>query len=111
MTNSLFTGTADFRLTEDKNLLFKRPKKKMQFTIDAILGNAPTTSSNEENRTKAEATPKSPLEEGQDSGRESICSMETLSDREGTKNWRIRACVLYYKVPVSVRTSSRLALV
>lgn len=43
----------------------------MQFTIDAILGNTPSS-----RPPKAEdtAAAKHPLEEGQDSGRESVCS-------------------------------------
>jgi len=43
----------------------------MQFTIDAILGNTP---SSRPPKVEDTAAAKLPLEEGQDSGRESVCS-------------------------------------
>lgn len=43
----------------------------MQFTIDAILGNTPSSAPPKAEDT---AAAKLPLEEGQDSGRESVCS-------------------------------------
>ena len=43
----------------------------MQFTIDAILGNVPSSGPP---KTEATTAAKLPLEEGQDSGRESVCS-------------------------------------
>lgn len=44
---------------------------EMQFTIDAILGNTPSSGPP---KTEAATATKLPLEEGQDSGRESVCS-------------------------------------
>lgn len=43
----------------------------MQFTIDAILGHTP---SGQPPKAEDTTAAKSPLEEGQDSGRESVCS-------------------------------------